>query len=532
MDNKKKYLLRDDYETIDLGSGYKALYRGELFYMLDEEKTIYDVSEVCRMFMESRLDFNQLHGSFRIILLNEETGECTFFGDNSGLLVFYYRSNKAVFTDCLLELANSEDSIEPNYYGATQYLQYGYTLTFDTLIKGVMQADPERYYTVEDGKIIEHSKELKRIADIERPLSVDKVIERSMKATENKYGSVCTGGTDSRSILAWVYALGGRPEVFITGRSENKDVKIAEQVTSKLGLHLNKIEGDAYEDAWLDKAFIASGGITELNTAYRLLRKACSNRDLGIQYEFGGVAGELYKNEFVSKDWPFYNRAADPEKFARHFFSNVSFSDRGLGKNTAEFTREAMIQKNTVMFRDMVEGNKFPSYNNIGYHVMMRKYVTVTNGFSNYFVSMQPLTDRDVVAGVSRLNAHDLEVQKWHRGQIAASCPEIGDIETSSGYTCSNKRGAIAKEALEQRWVFIKLAFNYVMRKFGFKRHTSTQWDKEYNRSKSTPEYKAAITTLRRLGILSGSVEIEGLPPFIAGRILLLGKLYKNCDNN
>lgn len=529
MDTQNKNLLRDRYEKIDLGAGYEALYRGELFYAADAETTIYDVLSVCRMFIEGKLDFNRLHGSFRLIIENLGTGERTFFGDNSGLLVFYYRNKQKDFTDCLLEFAGDEDRIEPDYYSVAQYLMYGYVLTFDTLISGVRQADPECYYTLEENGIKEHSKDLKRVAEMYDTLSVGDVIERSMKATGGNYGAVCTGGTDSRSILAWVYAHGGRPELSITGRSENQDVKIAEKIASKLGLKLHEMDAETFEDDWLDKAFVASGGITELNTGYRLLRKARSNRDLGIGYEFGGVAGEMYKNEFVSKDYPFYGGAPDAEKFAKNFYSSTSISDSALGVNTREFMKDEMIRRNAAMFSNMIEGGKFPSYNNIGYHIMMRKYVNITNGFSNYFVPIQPLTDRDVVAGVSKKNAHDLEAQKWHREQIDEACPQIAAIETNLGYSCSNKRGDIASDAFGQRAIFFKHAWKYVMRKIGVGHATKSQWDTEYRRAMDTPEYKESLEICRKLGILSDDSGIKGLSPFASGRILLLGKLFGKC---
>lgn len=517
--NSKGYLtvIREDF---------LVWYRGAIV-LVDNGAYKTDISEIVSLFFQDKLDFNMLFGSYRVVALHNQTGNLYFWGDNSGSQVFYIDRNEGLYSDSFLSLLHErKGDLLPNFDSIAQLLKHGLVYSYEMLVKGIVQSNPNKYYKFDSVGIAELDKRLNKFSEVKEPLDMSKLTEALLTATgKEKVAAVITGGTDSRAVLAHLLKAGCIPELYITGHKDSKDVQIAFIISHKLGLELHVIDPVIKEDGWILKAFEASDGVYDIFGRDRLLKLLEYQKERNLIYEFGGVAGELYKNSFIWAFFPRCNSGKPSVKlFVERYFRKTLLPESLCGENLLlpyQNTKKSL----EILMSEYMDAGKFRTYNQIGYFILQRRFVKLTNSSSEWIVPIHPLMERDLAAGVSNCNPHRLWMHRWQRKQIALACPVLSDIGTDQGHTCSNSFWKCLLELISEFNKRVK----YVIRiKVLKKSRKASQWDSDFLDGVNTPQYKQAVKSCKELGILDESIDEGQIPVSISGQIALIGMVFSS----
>jgi len=164
----------------------------------------------------------------------------------------------------------------------------------------------------------------------------------------------------------------------------------------------------------------------------------------------------------------------------------------------------------------------------MGYFILQRRIVTLTNSTSQWCIQIHPLMDRNVAANVSSLNPHSLWMYRWQRKEIALACPILSDIETDKGYTCTYRFFTCLKEQMQMSLNHFKRKAYAAMEKTGLRKSVlSDQWTYDYTDGMSSNEYLYAVQRCKELGIIKTTVEPKDIPPGISGSVALIGLVFK-----
>ena len=518
-----KMYLHSNYALSENDTAECALF-GVIAHM-DDENVCYDALDIATRFCNGNLDFDNIVGFFRMVIYDKETGKQYYFCDNCGSMRFLVdKETNTVHDSFLSAIENRHGNIAPCYDAIAQKFAWLRTMDDTTVVEGIVKLGAHFYMEQDGEKLTEHKKGLKTFAQHRTDLDAKRITDILCKALEGqRIGAVITGGADSRVILSYLYDIGKKPDLIITGRDDNPDVPIAKQIAEKLNLPLAVYNPDEVEDCWLEKSFFESDGLYDTVAYYRHLRKSQLSDEIGYHYEFGGVGGEYYKNFY-----PRYRRRGNiffssPQK-AFDAICKVPFSAPWIGESVAKEAGNVRGYVYDYMVRATGESGK-QVMNNTGNFYMMGGLSDIANPISKSVVKIDPLIDRNSIsAALDESMSPFYALCMWNRREVAKYCPELSDIPRDVGQTLSMDKKVIRKERSDLR----KLFLSRVMQKLKNRNvnFNAKYWDNDFSRAKQTKEFEEALTACKKLGIIAQDATAESIKTNITGHIINIGLIF------
>ena len=485
--------------------------------------------EFAQMFLKGSLDFNTIIGWFKIVIFDKENKKWYLFGDNSNSQYFFYSLKTGCFSDSMLSLREIlADEVTPNYSAIYELLGLGFTVGEETVINEIKRTDKDFYY-IYDGKRMERkSKRLKTLRTLDRQIEIFDIIKTLKDQIEGeKLAAVCTGGTDSRAVISALNQANLDTEFVITGHDDNPDIVPAHRISEALGIELTVLNPDKKEYDWIKKGFEFTDGQYDAVLSYRHYLKAQWEKKQGIEYEFGGLAGEFYKNAFChpfrwaakKKDGTFYyNLLLNPGLRTQQW---IGEKISGAEKNSYE-ERMSVALKADGEYTLLEKGNR------IGFDILSWKSGQITNGYAATATKIDPLMDRQMCAYASHDNCLAHSMHRWQRKQVEKNCKKIADIPTDQGYTCSMKPLYYTRDTVKRCAFYLGRIFNRIRRKMGmgFKSKEPHFWDDDYFSARKTEAWETAIERCKIIGILEKDSSDRDIPLGKTGWIITLGMLF------
>ena len=469
-------------------------------------------------YYKKKVDYNECYGAYRIHITNTD-GEEVFFADNSGMMRYYINHTNKRIASSLSE-AEEFNKREPNYPAIAQFLSFGCTYNNETIVKTVIVSNPNLWYMIKNNEIYEFDKDLKSIEEykIEKP-SLEKFIKQAASHADGAIGCTITGGIDSRSVLANLLKTGIKPDLAITGHDGQIDVEIAKEVSNTTGLQLRIVSDEIEEKDWFENAVKAADGQEGICGIYRLNKLARQLESSGIKLQFGGVAGELYKNSFINQDFPFYFGKPNWKRFYKMKVATFEIPRSLYGNNLAE-AMDDLPNKMMKWLTNHQGRNKAEAYLNAGYEIMQARCNLVVNMFENHTTSYNPLMERKMASFAFGMNPYSLEVQSFQRREVSEKYPGIKNIKTDRNLTCNYNRRSV--EFLESYIYLVKVAIQRLL----FRNNIDIRVDKCFSVGLKNNSYNQAFENVKQLGILKNETDAEEVPVGLADRLYTVGMFF------
>ncbi len=489
-----------------------------------------DLLALGRAACAEELDYNRLHGSFCVIVYQKSEDAYLFFGDNAGAQLLFFDRKTGEFSDSFLALCRKKETLQPDPGGVALLLDFDQSPGEETAVRNIAKTRQDRFYRLgRDGTVRAFSKGLRRFSDMPRKLGLDDVFAPLLRGTDWKEScAICTGGTDSRTVLSDLCYRGAVPELLLTAHPGNPDIPTAAAVAEALGKELRLVDFSAREQGWLEKGFCFLDGAYDAVLSFRHLKKARYARAHGYRVEYGGVGGEFYKNDYcnVVRNWRARSRR---ERLDALLEDGTAIRASALYSGALRRAEE----ENEPLLREIVETAEredglLTACNRLGYALLCAGSGAITNGYAAACCKIDPLIDRSLVASASQETLFSHRMHRWQRRQIRTLAPQLADLPTDQGYSCSLKPMKLAEEQLKKLGYFADRALARLKRKLGLKWTSMEQryWDEDYLQARREALWSECVRVCREREILAQNVTEEMIPLGMTGKILLLGLLF------
>lgn len=471
-------------------------------------------------YISNKSVFDQCIGSYRVQVTREDGSEL-YFGDNAGVLYWYLDAEQGVALKRLSDV--SLERRRPDERSIAQFLWFGCIYGMGTPFQGIERSNPENYYLLQNGRFQAVSKKLAPLEELSQdPDALNHYIRRVLKGTQGQetIGCTITGGTDSRAVLSHLIASGVRPVLSITGADDHADVRIGRQIAQILRLDIHVISGNPSGDAsWLERSLEKSDGRAGAFGLYRLLHQFEVLEAQGVTLQFGGGAGEFYKNSFINQDFPLYSGEPNWERFLKFKVITYDFPRNLCGSKLLPAVDEIPRFLGQLVQTHSGE-TKASAYLSAGYRILQARGSTVSMMENQHVTTCNPLLERCVAAPMFRMKPWKLEMQAYQRMQVARYCPQIQDVPTDRGLTCNPARQGT--EWLKSMLYLVNVAWGRIARR----KVVSGRIDTSFSLGLKSAEYMEAVAKCKTLGILSPQAQPESIPQSIADRVITVGWLF------
>jgi len=475
------------------------------------------------------LAFREILGWFKVVIYQKSERRWLFFGDNCGSQCFFLDKDNAGFSDRLLTLREGRGSrAEINMEALADMICREGLIGTETPVKGIFKSDPDEYYIFQNSRFDCLSKALPPFSEEQEKMNITDILKPVIdQIGTDSCGAVCTGGTDSRAVLAALDALGCRPELVLTAYNDNPDVESAKKVAEALGSSLTVIDPTTKEQGWLDKGLWMTDGMYDAVLSYRHYRKALWSKNKKLICEFGGVGGEFYKNTYCK---PF--RWLLCGKKDAVFLKKKLLSFSRPGSWCGEKLNAAFVSGEKKLSEIAETGNDEKSVlsrcNRIGFFRLSAVTGSITGGYAPVCFKIDPLMDRRLIGSASRESSFRHFMHMWQRRQIARDCAALSDLPTDQRYSCSLKVWRLFPERLKRLGFYLDRVFNRIKRKLGFDFVSKVQhyWDRDYLEARNTKEWEKTLTFCREKGIIRKDIDESDIPLNMTGILIQIGLLF------
>lgn len=502
---------------------YRMMWAGVfIYYDGGEYKT--DPDAIAEAFYSGSFDHNNIFGSYRIAFLNEQTGDISVWGDNCGSTGFFYDADSGVFSDSFLFLARRREKAEPCKEAVAFIFSHAPQLYGLTPVENILYTDPDSRYVIKaGGKPEKLSKQLLPLDSENYIVDYKEIIENLVAALDGeKYAAVCTGGTDSRVVIAALKASGGDPVLVMTGDPNHIDVKLAEEVAGRLGKPITVIDSNQREEGWISRAFDFSDGCFDTVAIYRHMKKTLVEQENGIKYEFGGFGGEHFKSYYYKK-----GRGVPSPRAIAHDMYQTSNIPEWLGNDLRPYT-EKIYERMVPVLSKCCRAGRVIAYNDVGRVVARTAMIELTSPISRSVIKIDPLCEPRVMAGALNIDPDSVDLHIWHRQQIKKYAPELIDIPTDQGYNFSLDKAMIKADIRHARRVntvlWVKRTGKKLSRRLAH--HSRSAWNVDYEQALNSPEFAEALRVCKAKGFINESVTAEQITPLDVGVIIRVGLIF------
>jgi asparagine synthase (glutamine-hydrolysing) len=277
-------------------------------------------------------------GHYAVVLY--KGGRLWLAGDELGAYKIYRNLDGSRFSSAFSALRASLPVAEPDVQGVYEYVFNGATFGEKTLLRHVKQQRAGVLYSLPPSGPPTSAAPPAR-SDVIGHGSIDEAAEacaerlralfRIYVAENRNFRTALSGGYDSRLILALLLDAGVTPRLYVYGRDDEADVRVAKDVARGQRLHLEQIDKDEHQRTRRSTAELAWTRFDGWNNA-GLFDNGVDDEDRVARARPGvdilnGSGGEIFRNFFYLPDrsyrpeeivWSFYSRY-DPAHLTSRF---------------------------------------------------------------------------------------------------------------------------------------------------------------------------------------------------------------------
>lgn len=488
-----------------------------------------DVFSVAEKAFAGTLNYNDVCGWFRIVFHQKELDKYLFFGDHTGSRIFFMDADNGCFSDSFLMLRLQRGTIYPDYQGVACFFDRSSTLGDRTVISGITKTEPDYYYCLTEGKIEKVNKNLLPFSEVEDKKDFEDVMERLLDRIKGeKVCAACTGGFDSRTIIAALVHYQKNPDLVVMGYEDNPDVRIARKIAEKTGLLLKVIHPGDKEENWLEKGALFYDGCYDAVLSYRHFQKARWIKENGYRVEFGGLGGEFTKGLYYTPVRWGFPRHCDETFYYEKLIKKTTCQEKWCGAVVRDSIDEYKTIALNLARKGIAEATMQAACNAVVYAKLRCGIVAMTNANCDLFAKVDPMMDRRLVAAASQKNHYSLAMNIWERERIAKYCPVLSGIETTGGVTCAVDFVGLTKDRLRKLAFYVNRILHRIRRKLGLS-YTSANpplWDRDYTAARNTTTWKEALTCCKKWGFVNENIHEDEIPLNQTGNILVLGIVF------
>lgn len=518
------------YERIE-NDCYIVWHSGVLAYYDGRPVDLFMIAEQA---FRGNLEFSEILGWYKVVIYQKSSRCWLLFGDNCGSQCFFLDKENACFSDRLLTLRRKRGKkAEINMEALADMICRGGLIGTETPVSGIVKTDSSEYYLFHNDHFDCLSKSLPRFSAETEKLNITDILKPVLEQIkEEKICAVCTGGTDSRAVLAALYALGCRPELILTAHKDNPDVESAKKVSEMLGLNLHLIDPTAKEQKWLAKGIWMTDGMYDAVLGYRHYLKAMWSKGRALSFEFGGVGGEFYKNNYYKPFRWMLSREKDAAFFRKKLLSfrePAPWCSDTLRQ--AFMSGESTIEKVSEIGAD--EKSDLARGNSIGFALLSSVAGSITGGYAPLCCKVDPLMDRRLIGSASHDDVLSHALHLWQRRQIAKDYAPLGELVTDQGYSCSIKVFRLFQDQCKEISFYTDRVINRIRKKLGmgFTSKVQRYWDRDYADARATIEWEKTLTLCREKDIIRKSIDDSDIPLNMTGILLQIGLLFSEEIN-
>ena len=254
-------------------------------------------------------------------------GRLFLFTDWSGSFHLYQSDDRSVFSTSFLSTARSLNALHFNPQAVYEFVFHGTPLGNDTVFSEITRPDRGEEIELDAEVRVRRSRHELPIAQTAEP--VDRQIERiaaglrgafsvPVRHYANNIQCPLSGGFDSRLVLAVLLDLGMRPQLYVYGRPEDDDVRIATHIAKQEGFAIEVFHKASFRTLTPDEfpevvehnfhemdGTPMDGGMFDAGGNAQARRNRASGGALAVS----GAAGEIFRNYFFLPDRPLRTRA-------------------------------------------------------------------------------------------------------------------------------------------------------------------------------------------------------------------------------
>lgn len=480
----------------------------------------------------------ELCGIYGVFVFDSAQGTWQVAVDNAGLYKVFHDPSHAATSFLELLAARGSGAGDLDRGAVLEYLSHGAVYGPGTVVEGVRKL---RY-----DEVLEHAPGATewRLArkDLAYPSddSTETVLARFHELGSSYHGLAlsadCTGGFDTRLIIAMLQHDGLPFELAVSGSPGSHDVVISRQAAALLRRKLEITPHDISRlEQDLPDAFEAGDGMTDVRRIHRDRQYALARLQRGIQAIAHGGGGAHFKDYFAYQDFPFYGSPkVNFERYYRMRISPVRLPPEQLTPYALEL--QAQIRARTLArFMEHKAATNNESYDRATYFVRDPEgYGRTASDYVNLGldVAMPYLDYRNILVSF-RLSPWSRAVNAWHRRIITRYCPELARLPTSEGYTASSElrympRNLLGFAAISARRVARKASQRF-LGKAMFLQLGAFEADAPgfIDHMRSTSHLADGVAALRKLELLGPGASPAQVRPIHVGRIITMGMLAR-----
>ena len=514
------YKLKDNtFEFSDymhFFDGDTDYYCNGIFFIPGFKAGMQSIIEMARMYRQKgAFDFIDYFGAFDFFV--KEKDKCTFFTGNGINRCFFY--NKEYVSDDMLEIVKNSADVAFDESAVCQYFTYGRIFFDKTYIQDVYMTNSNCYYTVKDGMITRHDKNIGDLSAREKGISPERFSEiLTDSLSDVKKVLSLTGGFDSRYVLSMFLK---NPELIDTSicgsQTGHADFEISEKVAEKAGVGYSQIyvqKPEVTEEYLVRNFFERNGYFNTLNDGvFRLNEYLQMKKDAGYECLMTGDSGIFHKSDEWPQYFPFYN---SPIYSVKRDYRNIILCNRKGLPFSKKFIKHFEDDQKKII--DHLEANR-RSINTKNcdwfswYLSRPASYCPLYNNQSKIIASYPPLLEYRCVIYSYNLPRRKRLMATGMKEYITSVNNEMAAVQTLSGSTTSSEKKYRLKDIAASLMYIVKAAGRLFCRIFmpdASVSHSITDWSCEAD-IRSLEIAEKAVRFGKSEGWLENNINVENI---------------------
>ncbi|HYE28221.1 MAG TPA: hypothetical protein VEA61_08300 [Allosphingosinicella sp.] len=392
-------------------------------------------------------DWSRLGGQF--VALVRRQGRAFLLTDHFAMFQLFHDAGMSLFSTSLLAAVDALPKVSFDPQGVYELAFNVAPIGNDTVFRELKTLGPERIVElVADGvrphdapkPLPDRTTEMPVAERVERHRQLlAKIVRPHVRHFGDHVHCPLSGGLDSRLLLASLRAEGCRPHVYVYGRPNDGDVRIARRIGEAQGFEVDWFDKEAKPLApdefpeQVERNFQQYDGLPSFGELFENGSNAAARdaRHAGGALSASGACGEIYRNFFYLADRP-----ASADTVARTFYARYARRDL-----TAEFDERAFLRRIGDKIGEALgaagSGQRLPravieqAYPRVRCRALSGREISLEGRYGAY---LMPFLDRDVVAEAMTIPLRLKHVGRFEARLLEAIDPELARLPSVYGH--------------------------------------------------------------------------------------------------